>query len=195
MQNPNTKRDILSWQHGKWHIKEPARETHKADGHTLAPGLPDGVFSNLIWLHFGGSWNRICWYILCPFGIFHVHLVYFMSIWYILCPFGTYFLSSLGIFLLFWCVALRKIWQPWLAPNWFFSTFKPTRGLFSVFGMDLLLFQSQWGPQHSRGASTYCRKASGRISKCSQNCRCPLWVFGDSQEVLGLVRLHKFRPG
>jgi hypothetical protein len=31
------------------------------------------------------------WYILCPFGIFYAHLVYFMPIWYILWSFGTFF--------------------------------------------------------------------------------------------------------
>jgi hypothetical protein len=37
------------------------------------------------------------WYILCPFGIFCVHLVYFVSIWYILWPMGI-FSWPLGIF-------------------------------------------------------------------------------------------------
>jgi hypothetical protein len=36
-----------------------------------------------IWVNFGGSWNKRCWYILCPFGIFYGHLPYFLAIWYI----------------------------------------------------------------------------------------------------------------
>jgi hypothetical protein len=26
-----------------------------------------------VWVHFGGSWNRKCWYILSTFGIFYGH--------------------------------------------------------------------------------------------------------------------------
>jgi hypothetical protein len=52
----------------------------------LQPGLPDlFVFKPKIpiWENLGGSCNWKCWYILCPFGPFHGHLVYFVAIWYI----------------------------------------------------------------------------------------------------------------
>jgi hypothetical protein len=44
-----------------------------------------------IWVHFGGSCNGRCWYILWPFGLFYGHLVYFVVIWYILSLFGIFF--------------------------------------------------------------------------------------------------------
>jgi hypothetical protein len=63
-------------------------------------GLPDGIFSNqkskFEYIHFGGSCNERCWYILWAFVLFygHVmyvvygHLVYFVVIWYIFPRFG-----------------------------------------------------------------------------------------------------------
>jgi hypothetical protein len=44
---------------------------------------------NPIWVNFGGSCNGKCWYIICPFGQFYNHLVYFSNMyavasWYIL---------------------------------------------------------------------------------------------------------------
>jgi hypothetical protein len=45
-----------------------------------------------IWVNFGRSCNRRCWYVLWPFGIFYRHLGYFMTILYTLCLFGTFFL-------------------------------------------------------------------------------------------------------
>jgi ABC-type long-subunit fatty acid transport system fused permease/ATPase subunit len=41
-------------------------------------------------------WNRTLLYILWPFGVFCVYLVY-----------------TFGIFFLFWYVVPRKIWQRW----------------------------------------------------------------------------------
>jgi hypothetical protein len=35
----------------------------------------------LIWVNFGGTRDRSCWYILWPLGLFYVHLVYFTAIW------------------------------------------------------------------------------------------------------------------
>jgi hypothetical protein len=46
--------------------------------------LPDGILSNRkiqIWVNFGGSWNRKCWYILRPFGLFYSYLVNFTAGW------------------------------------------------------------------------------------------------------------------
>jgi hypothetical protein len=64
-----------------------------------------------IWVNFGGTWNKIWLYILCPFGIFYRHLgnfitilVHFVFIWYILCSFGTFFPV--------WVSCTKKIWQP-----------------------------------------------------------------------------------
>jgi hypothetical protein len=31
------------------------------------------------------------WYIVCTYDIFYANLVYFMQIWYILCTFGNFF--------------------------------------------------------------------------------------------------------
>jgi hypothetical protein len=45
-----------------------------------------------IWVNIGGSSNVKYWYILCPFGMFCDHLVYFSP---------------------FWHIVPRKIWQPW----------------------------------------------------------------------------------
>jgi hypothetical protein len=50
--------------------------------------------------------------------IFYGHLVHFTAIWYILWPFANYKICILwsfgiGIFLSFWYVVPRKIWQPW----------------------------------------------------------------------------------
>jgi hypothetical protein len=36
-----------------------------------------------LWVNFGGSYNRRCWYILCPFGRFCGHLVHYLVIWHI----------------------------------------------------------------------------------------------------------------
>jgi hypothetical protein len=58
-----------------------------------------------IWAKFGGSSNGGCWYVLCPFGIFHSHWVYSMAIWYILRIFYLFFP--------FCYVVARKLWQPW----------------------------------------------------------------------------------
>jgi hypothetical protein len=60
----------------------------------------------LIWVNFGGPWNRKCWYSLCPYGIFYGQLVYvtygrlvwFVVIWYSFSQFGMF--------------GPRKIWQP-----------------------------------------------------------------------------------
>jgi hypothetical protein len=57
--------------------------------------LPDGLVSDKksqIGVNFKGSWNRKCWYILCPFGSFRGTLVFLAPFWYIVS---------------------RKIWQPW----------------------------------------------------------------------------------
>jgi hypothetical protein len=35
-----------------------------------------------IWVNFGGPWIGKCWDILCSFGIFYGHLVYFFAIYY-----------------------------------------------------------------------------------------------------------------
>jgi hypothetical protein len=43
------------------------------------------------------------WSILCPFGLFYVHLVYFMSIWSILCPFGIFW-GHLVYFVVIWYI-------------------------------------------------------------------------------------------
>jgi hypothetical protein len=54
--------------------------------------MPDGTYilktKISIWVHFGGSFNGKCWYILWPFGVFYCHLVYFVAIWYIVWQFG-----------------------------------------------------------------------------------------------------------
>jgi hypothetical protein len=52
--------------------------------YSFKPKIPIGV-------NLGGSCNGICWYILCPFGLFYCHLVYFAAIWYSLWYFGIYF--------------------------------------------------------------------------------------------------------
>jgi hypothetical protein len=57
---------------------------------TSIPGLPDGLFSNKKYL-FGKIFEGKCWYVLCPFGPFHSHLVHFVAIWYILKLFGLFF--------------------------------------------------------------------------------------------------------
>jgi hypothetical protein len=53
----------------------------------LTPGLPDGICifkpKIPIWLNLGVSCNGKCLYIVCPFGQFSGHLVYFMALWYI----------------------------------------------------------------------------------------------------------------
>jgi hypothetical protein len=46
---------------------------------------------------------------LWPFGIFDRHLGYFMTIWYIVCSFV--------LFVRFWYIVSRKIWQPCSAPS------------------------------------------------------------------------------
>jgi hypothetical protein len=53
-----------------------------------------------------GMENVVCF---GPFGIFYVHLMYFMTLEYILWSFGVFFT--------FWYVLQRKIWQPWLKPK------------------------------------------------------------------------------
>jgi hypothetical protein len=44
-----------------------------------------------IWLNFGVSCIRSCYYSLWPFGLFYGHLVYFVAIWYILWSFWYIF--------------------------------------------------------------------------------------------------------
>jgi hypothetical protein len=82
----------------------------------FAPGLPDGRYifrpKIAIWVNFGGSCNGRCWYILCTFGVFYGHLIYFMTIWYILWSFGIP-----PAWHPFWCIVHRKIWQPCFAPS------------------------------------------------------------------------------
>jgi hypothetical protein len=34
-----------------------------------------------IWVNFGGPWNGKYWYILCTFGIYYCHFVFFIVIW------------------------------------------------------------------------------------------------------------------
>jgi hypothetical protein len=58
-----------------------------------------------ILVNFGGSFSGRCWYVLRPFGLFYVRLVYFMALRYI---FG-----HLVYFPPFWYVVPRQIWQPW----------------------------------------------------------------------------------
>jgi hypothetical protein len=48
-------------------------ETRVARWYVFEPKIP-------IWVNLAGSWNGKCWRILWSFGIFYVHLVYFMSI-------------------------------------------------------------------------------------------------------------------
>jgi hypothetical protein len=52
--------------------------------HIFKPKIP-------IWVNFGGPCNGRCWYIICPFGLFHDYTVYFVAIWYILWLFDIYF--------------------------------------------------------------------------------------------------------
>jgi purine-cytosine permease-like protein len=63
----------------------------------LLSGLPDILKPKIpIWVNFGVSCNGRCWYILWPFGLFYIHLVYYVAILYILWLFGiflVYFLS------------------------------------------------------------------------------------------------------
>jgi hypothetical protein len=45
---------------------------------------PDGIFFKPkipIWVNFGMPYNKKYLYILCPFGIYYGHLVYFMVSW------------------------------------------------------------------------------------------------------------------
>jgi hypothetical protein len=47
-------------------------------------GLPDGIVFKpkiTIWVNFGGLKKGKYWHILCPFGIYYGHLVYFIVIW------------------------------------------------------------------------------------------------------------------
>jgi hypothetical protein len=58
--------------------------------HCRKAGLPDDIFSeqkSQFWLIFVGKLG----YILCSFGVFYLHLVYFVNIWYIWKKFGIYF--------------------------------------------------------------------------------------------------------
>jgi hypothetical protein len=85
----------------------------QATGKFFETGLPDGISLNrkiLIWVNFGGTCNRRCWYILFPFGLFYDHFVYFVVIWSILWSFGLFcghlvYLWLFGIFfpVLVWC--------------------------------------------------------------------------------------------
>jgi hypothetical protein len=59
-----------------------------------------------IWVNFGESFNGRCWYIVWPFRLFYLHLVYFVAIWYIAYGHLEYFFPC-------WYVVTRKIWQPW----------------------------------------------------------------------------------
>jgi hypothetical protein len=43
-------------------------------------GLPDGIFSNLKYLHLGKFWRALEWK---KVGLFFCHLEYNMAIWYI----------------------------------------------------------------------------------------------------------------
>jgi hypothetical protein len=47
-------------------------------------------------VNFGGPWNGNCWYILCPFGIYYGHLVYFIAILYIFPRFGILLQEKTG---------------------------------------------------------------------------------------------------
>jgi hypothetical protein len=84
-------------------------------------------FGKFIWLFsiFMTIWytySSAIWSILCSFGIFYGHVVYFMAIWYILWPFGILngHLVYLGhlVFVLIWymyCFGMQKpinLWQP-----------------------------------------------------------------------------------
>jgi hypothetical protein len=55
------------------------------------------------------------------FGTFYGRLVHFMAVWYILWPFDIFYgrlvyfkvdLRPFGVFLSFWYIEPRKIWQP-----------------------------------------------------------------------------------
>jgi hypothetical protein len=63
-------------------------------------GLPDGIFSkpkkNPLWVNFGGLCNGRCLFILLPFGIHCVHLLYFVVIWYIFPHFGMFYQEKSG---------------------------------------------------------------------------------------------------
>jgi hypothetical protein len=52
------------------------------------------------------------WYILWPFGLFDIILVYFMAVWSIMHHFGV-FCGHLVYIPPFWYVVTSKIWQPW----------------------------------------------------------------------------------
>jgi hypothetical protein len=52
--------------------------------------LPDGIFSNQIWVNFEGPCNGKCRHNLRPFGPFCRKLVYFVAIWSILQKFGIF---------------------------------------------------------------------------------------------------------
>jgi hypothetical protein len=68
-----------------------------------------------IWVNFGGSFNRRCWYILWPFGIFQDHIVYLMAIWYIsrsyskFCGHLVYFMVNLYIFPVLVCCTKKNL--------------------------------------------------------------------------------------
>jgi uncharacterized membrane protein YiaA len=53
-------------------------------------GLPDGLFLNQN-PNLGKFWRALELYILWPFGLFYVQLVYFMDIWFILWYVGIFF--------------------------------------------------------------------------------------------------------
>jgi hypothetical protein len=69
-----------------------------------------GIFyGHLVYLH------MFIWYILQPFGIFYVYLVYFTPIWYILCLFGiinghlVYFMAVWYIFSVLVCFTKKNL--------------------------------------------------------------------------------------
>jgi hypothetical protein len=56
----------------------------RSQKHLILRAWPDDIFSSpksqFEYILEGLAW---CWYILCPFGLFYGHLVYFMVVWYI----------------------------------------------------------------------------------------------------------------
>jgi hypothetical protein len=76
-------------------------------------GLPDGTFSDQIWVILGGSCNGRCWYILWPFGLFYGHLVYI----------GTFFpvlVSCTKITLATLMGSVTKLWEADLSTRFSF---------------------------------------------------------------------------
>jgi hypothetical protein len=93
------------------HVLRVRRNWHPTQGcqmvyfHTKIPTLGKilGALEWLIW-----EYCMSIWYILRPFGIFHVHLVYFTSIWYILRPLGIFCMETIGIFFLVLLCCTKK---------------------------------------------------------------------------------------